>query len=267
MADTVLERIVADVREALAPIKAQLPMAELRERISQFGRPKSLALALRPPDGNGAVRLIAEVKKASPSKGILRADLDPVAQAKIYARHGAAAISVLTEEKHFLGSLDDLLAVRRSLGDGRPPLLRKDFLFDSYQVYQARAYGADALLLIVSVLEQPLLVDLLALAGDLDLSVLVEAHDEGEIERALAAGAEVIGINNRDLRDFHTTLDTSARLAPLIPKDKVVVSESGIHGRAEVERLRDMGIHAVLIGEALVIAPDPAAKMRELLGS
>jgi len=260
----ILDRILAAKRRELERRRQEEPLAVLRERLAQAPPTRSLARALRGP----SLGLIAEVKRASPSRGVLRAGLDPKALARTYASSGAAAISVLTEEQHFRGSLDDLKAVRAALdgrGDARPPLLRKDFLFDAYHLFEARAYGADAVLLIAAILKPKLLAELLALARTLGLECLVEVHDERELERALAADAQVIGINNRDLRTFEVDLAVSERLRPLIPQDRVVVAESGIHTRADVERLRALGVNAVLIGEALVTAEDAGAKIGELL--
>lgn len=259
--DTILDRIVADKREELAAARRALPLAELKGRLAEAPAPRPFAAAVR----GESIRLIAEVKKASPSRGLLRADFDPVALARAYASAGAAAVSVLTDERHFGGSLDHLSAIRSALPEG-PPLLRKDFLFDPYQLYEGRCAGADAVLLIAAVLEPAPLGELIALAGSLGMAALVEVHDELELERALKAGAEIIGINNRDLRSFEVDLATTERLRPLIPAERTVVAESGIFGRGDVERLAALGVHAVLVGEALVTAPDPAAKVRELLG-
>jgi len=261
----ILDRIVADKRQELERRRLEEPLGILRTRLAQAAPPtRSLAQALRGP----SLGLIAEVKRASPSRGVLRADLDAQALARIYVSGGAAAISVLTEVQHFQGSLDDLEAVRAVLdgrGGPRPSLLRKDFLFDAYHLFEARAYGADAVLLIAAILDRELLAELLVLARTLGLECLVEVHDERELERALTADAQVIGINNRDLRTFAVDLAVSERLRPLIPGDRVVVAESGIHTRADVQRLRALGVDAVLVGEALVTAGDPAAKIRELL--
>ena len=213
------------------------------------------------------VRLIAEVKRASPSRGMLRRHLDPVALARTYAENGAAAVSVLTEGPHFQGSLEHLWEVKEALTPYRTPVLRKDFIFDSYQVYESRAYGADAILLIVGILTPKRLEELLNLSRELYLQCLVEIHDEKELEVALEVGAEVIGINNRDLRTFHTDVSLSERLVRLIPRGKIVVSESGISTREVALNLKRRGIHAVLVGEALVVASDVAAKVRELVTS
>jgi len=257
---TILDRIVADKREELPRRQREEPFGTLRWLARRMPPTRSLAAALRAhPPG-----LIAEVKRASPSRGLLRADLDAVALARSYAEAGAAAISVLTEERYFQGSLADLKAVRQAL-DG-PPLLRKDFIFDMYQLFEARAYGADAILLIAAILNPGLLTSLIALARSLGLECLVEVHDEPELERALMAGAEIVGINNRDLRTFDVDLATAERLRPLVPPEVTVVAESGVQTRADVQRLAALGVHGILIGEALVLADDPAAKIRELFG-
>jgi indole-3-glycerol phosphate synthase len=257
---TILDRIVADKREELARRQREEPFGTLRWKTRGMPPTHSLATALRArPPG-----LIAEIKCASPSRGVLRADLDAVALARSYVEAGAAAISVLTEERYFQGSLADLKAVREAI-DG-PSLLRKDFIFDMYQVFEARAYGADAILLIAAILNPGLLTSLIALARSLDLECLVEVHDEPELERALMAGAEIVGINNRDLRTFEVDLATTERLRPLVPPEVTVVAESGVHTRADAQRLAALGVHGVLIGEALVVADDPAQKIRELFG-
>ena len=223
--------------------------------------PISLADALT---GDG-IRLIAEVKKASPSRGLLSPDFDSVRLADTYVANGAAAVSCLTDPR-FQGELAHLSAIKQSGASGRAPVLRKDFLFDHYQVYEARAAGADGILLIVAILEPPLLRELLETAHSLGMQCLVEVHDEGELETAVDAGAEIIGINNRDLRTFTTDLAVSQRIAPLVPGDKVVVSESGIFTRHDLDLLDSVRVNAVLVGEALVTAPDVGAKVRELSG-
>jgi indole-3-glycerol phosphate synthase len=260
--ETILDRIVADKREELAAAQARVPLAQLRATAEAAAAPRGFAEALRAP----AIGLIAEVKKASPSRGVLRADFDPVWLAQRYAAGGASAISVLTDEKHFQGSLEHLAAVREALPDG-PPLLRKDFVFEEYQLCEARANGADAALLIVAILEDALLRDLLAAAGALGLDTLVEVHDEAEMVRAAHAGASLIGINNRDLRTFDVDLAATERLAPLAPPNATIVAESGIFTRDDMRRLEDAGVHAVLIGEGVVTADDPALKVRELMGT
>ena len=255
----ILEQIVAENRPGLEARKRSLPQEELMGLIREQPPPLSLASAL----AGGGVRLIAEVKKASPSLGVIRPDFDPVQIARIYAANGAAAISVLTEGKYFQGSLEHLREIKKALGARRLPLLRKDFIHDPYQVYESRAYGADCLLLIVAMLSRERLRELLGLSRELGMDCLVEVHSEGELEVALESGASIIGINNRDLRTFTVELTTTQRLRPLIPADRVVVSESGIRNRRDMEKLREWGVDAVLIGEALISARDIAAKMRE----
>ncbi len=262
---TILDKIVEAKREELGRRQREEPFAQLDRKTQRFEETLDFAAALR----GTRLRLIAEIKKASPTKGILDANLTPLSRARAYTLGGAAAISILTETPHFMGKLEYLESIRfgldRYFPGGRPALLRKDFLFDPYHLYEARAYGADAVLLIVAILADSLLSDLLALAKELDLGALVEVHDEAELERALNAGAEVIGINNRDLRSFHTSLDVTERLRPLIPPGKVVVSESGLAGAAEAKRVRALGVDAVLVGEALMTAKDVVAKMREFM--
>lgn len=266
-APSILQAIVQYNRRLLPTAKRREPLALLQERAAARPPARDLAPALK----GDTMRIIAEVKSASPSAGVIRRRVDPVAQARRYASAGAAAISVLTERKHFRGSLRRLGAIADAFArpgtdrQTQPPLLRKDFLFDAYQVHQARAYGADSFLLIVAVLEQALLEDLLAVGRSLGMEALVEVHDEAETERAVAAGARIIGINNRDLHTFTVSLETTGRLRPLIPSDRIVVSESGVRSRDDMHRLRDWGADAVLIGETLMTAPSLEEKMRELL--
>jgi indole-3-glycerol phosphate synthase len=209
--------------------------------------------------------LIAEVKKASPSKGLLCPDFDPERLARSYEAAGAAAISVLTDAEFFQGSLDHLQRVKAVTV--KTPVLRKDFIIDPYQLFEARLAGADAVLLIVAALDDAMLGELLHLAKVLELAALVEVHDETETIRALAAQATLIGINNRNLKTFEVTLETTFRLLPLIGPERITVSESGIKGRNDIERLGEAGVRAVLIGEALVTAADPAVKIQEMMGA
>jgi len=257
----ILDRIVADSKRELAETKRRLPLAELKELARAQPPPLDLASALR-DDG---IRLIAEIKKASPSRGVIRADFDPLAIARIYAANGAAAISVLTESKYFQGSLSHLKDIRDGLANKGLPLLRKDFIFDPYQVYQSRACGADSLLLIVAILKPKKLSELLALSHELNMSCLVEVHSEAELETALKSQAKIIGINNRDLKTLAVDLTVTERICPLIPRDRIVVSESGIKSRRDIEKMKGWGVDAVLVGESLVSAADIAARMRELL--
>ena len=271
-ASTFLTRILDHKRAEVARQKVDLPLEQLQIRIAAAPPPRPFDAALRRP---GRVALIAEVKKASPSKGVLLESFDPLELARIYAQNGAAAISVLTDMRFFQGSLKYLQGIREladrgwglSVRDIIPtPLLRKDFILDPYQVYEARAYGADALLLIVAALEDSALAGLLALTRELGMQALVEVHDEAELDRAVALGASVIGVNNRDLHTFVTTLETTRRLAARLPAQArpLLISESGIATAADVARVQAWGADAVLVGEALVTAPDIAGRVREL---
>jgi indole-3-glycerol phosphate synthase len=253
-----LKEFIANKRKEIKERKKSVLLSSLEEQITQMTMPFDLAQAL----SGDRIRLIAEVKHASPSGGVLRANLDPVALAKTYVRSGAAAISVLTDEKYFHGSLEHLARIRKAVG---LPLLRKDFIIDRYQVYESRAYGADALLLLVAVLSQGQLEELLSLSHSLGMKCLVEVHNEKEVERALRSVAKIIGINNRDLDTFTTDIDTTRRLCPLIPSDRIVVSESGIKSRNDVEKLKAWGVNAILVGEALVTSASILNKIRELV--
>jgi indole-3-glycerol phosphate synthase len=254
-----LEDIVAASRDELEASQARRPLEELQSMARQQPAALSLAAAL----SGDRIRLIAEVKQASPSRGIIRPDFDPVAIARSYAQSGAAAISVLTEARYFKGSLNHLRDIRGAVTN--LPLLRKDFILDPYQVYESRACGADSLLLIVAILSRERLEALLALSHELGMDCLVEVHNEKELETALAGGAGIIGINNRDLKTFNVDLATTRRLRPLIPQDRVVVSESGIKDGRDIAKLKKWGVNAALVGAALMSAPDIAAKMKELL--
>ena len=262
-ADTpdILKKIVAVEREDLERRRAAAPLSDLERRIRDAGRrtPLNLAGSLMGVD----TRVIAEVKRATPSKGVLREDIDAPALATTYADNGAAAISVLTNRPFFQGSLADMESVRGALQ--QVPVLRKDFLFDPYQVWEARAHGADAVLLIVAMLSRSQMSELMDAAKKLWLQCLVEVHTERELETALEAGAEIVGINNRDLHTFRTDLAVTERLAPSVPPDRIVVSESGINSREDVARVARAGAHAILVGEALVTSDDPGAKLRELV--
>jgi indole-3-glycerol phosphate synthase len=256
----ILDDIVKTKMKELARRKRNLSLTRLKEQVAALDKkPLDLATALKGDD----LRLIAEVKKASPSRGALCQNFDAVKLASTYAENGAAAISVLTEERYFEGSIEQLADIKTSVTS--IPILRKDFIFEPYQVYESRLYGADALLLIVAMLSSDTLTDLIVLSHKLGMRCLVEVHDEEEMERALACGAEIIGINNRDLRTFKVKLETTKRLRPLIPRDRIVVSESGIRERKDVQKLRGWGVDAILVGETLVTASDVAGMMRELL--
>ena len=255
-----LDEIVVSTRAAVTERRGAVRPSTLEARAATLPPARDLAAALTPLQP-GTVRLLAELKRKSPVAGVLARGFDPVARAPEYVAAGAAALSVLTAA-HFEGSLADLDTVRPRVGC---PLLRKDFVVDEYQLQEARAHGADAVLLIVAILEPPRLAHLDQVARGLGLSVLVEVHDEGELDAAARLGARLIGINNRDLKTFRTDLATTERLAPRAPAGTTVVSESGIASRADVERVAAAGAHAVLVGEALSRSGDPAAKVRELL--
>ena len=258
---SILDKIVAAKRVELAEAKAVVSLAQLERAAAERPSPLSLADALR----GGEIRLIAEVKKASPSRGLLSPDFDPVRLAHTYVANGAAAVSCLTDAR-FQGELAHLSAIKQSGASADAPVLRKDFIFDPYQVCEARAAGADAILLIVAILEPSQLRELLRIAKSLMMHCLVEVHDESELETAVEAGAEIIGINNRDLHTFTTDLAVTQRIAPLAPGGKVVVSESGIFTRDDLALLSQSGVNAVLVGGALVAAPDTGAKVQELSG-
>lgn len=266
MTDTpdILKKIVAHKRDELAAAVAAVPLAELRNRIADLeDQPRGFLRALTDCADSGWTALIAEVKKGSPSKGVIRPDFDPLTIAEIYEANGAACLSVLTEERFFLGHLRYLALIREQV---RLPLLRKDFLFDPYQVYEARAAGADAILLIAAMLELPQIEELAGLARELSLDVLLEVHDERELATALQTDCRLLGINNRDLRTFVTDLAVTERLLPQIPADRFVVAESGLTGRADILRLQRAGARGFLIGESLMREDDIGAKLQELLG-
>ena len=257
---SILDEIFAHKRIEVTARRQKLSVGDLEAVIPDLPTPMDFTAALR-RDTDSALRLIAEVKYRSPSKGILCPDFDPLGLARTYAENGAAAISVLTDEKYFGGSLEILQSIANL--DLGLPLLRKDFIFDRYQLLEARAAGASAVLLIVAMLEAEQLQDLLAATHDLNLEALVETHTRQEVEQALKVGARVIGVNNRDLHTFNVSLETSLELRPLIPSDIVMVTESGIHTTEDVARLAVTDVDAMLIGEGLVTAPDVAARVRE----
>jgi indole-3-glycerol phosphate synthase len=256
----VLERIVAYKREEIAAARARLLETELARRAAAAPPVRGFRAALEAGPG---VRVIAEIKKASPSAGVLRHDFDPVAIARAYERHGAACVSVLTDEPSFQGQLGYLTDVRATVG---LPLLRKDFLLDEYQLLEARAAGADAVLLIAEILEGDSLSRLLRRAEALGMQALVELYERDNLARVLDAGARLVGINNRDLRTFRTRLEHTLELAADVPAGVCLVSESGIRTRADVERLAAAGVRAVLVGETLMRAADLGAALAELTG-
>jgi len=259
MENNFLEKIVATKEAELAETKRLAPLREMQAILCEVPPPRNFQEALTGRE----YAIIAEIKKASPSRGVIREDFDPHAIAGIYEAHGAAAISVLTERSFFQGDGRYLAEIRKT---ARIPLLRKDFLVDPYQIYETRCLGGDALLLIARALPGAILAELIALTRELGMTPLVEVHDEEELARSLAAGAPAIGVNNRNLATFVTDLGTSLRLAPLIPAGVVKVSESGITGRRDVERLRQAGYDALLVGETLMRSEDMGRKLRELRG-
>ena len=253
-----LDKIIAQKREDVEQKKKVATITCLQERIARQKPAFDLAPALK----GDHIRLVAEVKQASPSRGVLSHNFNSTELARTYAEGGAAAISVLTEANYFMGSIEHLAAIKEVVG---LPLLRKDFIFDPYQVYESRAYGADALLLIAAILSQGQLEELVSLSHSLGLKCLVEVHNEGEAKRAVLSKSGIIGINNRDLNTFAVDINTTRRLRPLVPEGKIVVSESGIKNKRDMEKLGKWGVDAVLVGEALVTAGDVQAKMKELL--
>src|SRR5688572_3316065 len=267
---TILDEIIQTKRHEVAERKARMPVESLKETIGTLGRPRNFfrAITHKDPKSRRRLNLIAEVKKASPSAGVIRADFDPVRIAQTYAEAGASALSVLTDEKYFQGHLDYLHAIRDVV---KLPVLRKDFIIDPYQVYESRAAGADAVLLIAECLETSQLIDLQILATELHLTTLIEVHDMENLIRVRDRvigfphkSYSLLGINNRDLRTFKTDLGTTLRLAELVEDRRVLVSESGIHTRADIDKLAEAGIRAVLIGESLMRSDDIGAKVREL---
>jgi indole-3-glycerol phosphate synthase len=265
----ILQRILEHKTAELRHKESRGYLADLKGRIRDIGSASGLAVAIDATRSPGRPALIAEVKKASPSLGLIRPEFehefDPVKIAAAYRKHGATAVSVLTDQDFFQGSLEYLAQVKHEVG---LPCLNKEFMVRDIQFYEARAYGADAVLLIVAALERRQLMDFCALAKDLSLDVLVETHHEKELDRVLEwlPDIRLIGINNRDLQTFSTDITVTQRLAKRIPPDKLIVSESGIHKRADVERLLEAGVHALLVGESLLRADDVGAKIRELLG-
>ncbi len=255
----ILDRILAHKYDEVAQRRALTPIEQLRERALEQTPPRDFSGALQ---RSGRPALIAECKKASPSKGLLCPTYDPAQLARTYAENGAAALSVLTDEKFFQGSLNDLTIAREMSG---LPALRKDFIADAYQIYEARAAGADAVLLIVAALRLEQLRELYQAIVELGMTALVEVHDEAEVDIALKIEPKLIGVNNRNLHDFTVDLHTTARLRKCIPSNIGLVAESGIHTVSDVAQVRDMGVDAILVGEALVTASDVGTKVRELV--
>lgn len=257
----ILQRILARKAEELAERSTKLPLKELSARVADMPDTRGFAAAIEAKIAAGEPAVIAEVKKASPSKGVIRAEFDPMAIARSYEAGGAACLSVLTDKDFFQGSEDFLRQARSACS---LPVLRKDFVIDPYQVYEARAIGADCILLIVAALGDASLLELSLLAAELDLDVLCEVHDAEELERAQAVPVPLIGVNNRNLRTFHTSLETSLELQQLMEYDRILVAESGIHTPEDVALLRDAGINAFLVGEAFMRAAEPGLELKRL---
>jgi len=269
---SILDDIIATKQQEIAGRQIATPIEVLKERAAAAPRPRNFFHAVtKPPEYGRLVNLIAEIKKASPSAGVIRADFDPVAIARQYAAAGADAVSVLTDEKYFQGHLDHLQQVRAVID---LPALRKDFIIDPYQVYEAAAAGADAILLIAECLKTNVMIDLQILATELHMTTLIEVHDLDNLMRVRDGvigvpmrAYSLIGINNRDLRTFKTDLGTTLRMAELVEDRSVLVSESGIHTAGDVKKLADAGVRAILVGESIMRSDNIAGKIRELLGS
>ncbi len=257
----ILRKILARKAEEIAARAGRLPIEELRRQVATAPAPRGFLQAIRSRLAAGRPAVIAEIKKASPSKGLLRADFRPAEIARSYERHGATCLSVLTDEDFFQGSDEYLRQARAACA---LPVLRKDFTVDPYQVVEARVIGADAILLIAAALTDNRMRELAALAAELGMDALVEVHDAHELERALVLDTAMIGINNRDLRTFNTTLETTLGLLADIPPDRVVITESGIHTSADVAAMQARGVNAFLVGEAFMKADDPGEKLDEL---
>ncbi len=260
----ILQKILAVKREEVAEASRAAPIEVLRERARAVDRPRDFVGAIRGRIANGLPAVIAEIKKASPSKGVLREDFRPAMIARSYAQHGAACLSVLTDRQFFQGSAEFLVEARAACA---LPVLRKDFIVDAYQVWEARAMGADCILLIVAALGLPELRELEALALDLGMAVLVEVHDAAELEAALQLATPLVGVNNRNLRSFETRLETTLDLLPRIPAGRIVVTESGILEPEHVALMRSHAVHTFLVGEAFMRAPDPGSELERLFAA
>jgi len=257
----ILDKIVNDNRALIEKSKLLFPF----DAVEKMALAQPRAIDLEDALSGNEISLIAEIKKASPSKGVIRNDFDPVEIAGIYSSSGAAAISILTEPLYFKGNIKYIDQVKKTVPGLSIPVLRKDFIHDPYQVYESRAYGADCILLIVAILSTRKLTELLTLSHELGMKCLVEVHNKSELDIALNSEARIIGINNRDLNTFEVDISTTERLCSFIPPDRIVVSESGIKTRSDIERLKNCNVNAVLVGEALMSSRDIKAKIKELM--
>lgn len=257
----ILNRILARKTEEIAASKQALSIDQIRQQLEKSSAPRGFLKSLREKQTGGLAAVIAEIKKASPSKGVIREDFDPAQIAQSYARGGAACLSVLTDQDFFQGHNDFLVAARNACS---LPVIRKDFIIDPYQVYEARALGADCVLLIVAALEDEALAELHALSSNLDMDTLVEVHDQSELERALCLDLDMVGINNRNLRTFETRLSTTLDLLDHIPEGCLVITESGIHSSEDVKLMRNHGVNGFLVGEAFMRADEPGDELQAL---
>jgi indole-3-glycerol phosphate synthase len=260
----ILNRILARKSEEIAANRLTLPLEGIRQQLTTASTPRGFTRSLREKQASGLAAVIAEIKKASPSKGVIREDFDPAQIARSYAKGGAACISVLTDRDFFQGHDDHLLAARNACS---LPVLRKEFIIDPYQVFEARGLGADCILLIVAALEDEALAELHTLSSELGMDTLVEVHDQSELERAMRLDLELIGINNRNLHTFETRLSTTLELLDQVPEGCLVVTESGIHSSEDVKLMRDHGVDSFLVGEAFMRAPEPGSELQALFYS
>jgi len=257
----ILDKILATKREEIRLTSSYRSMEDLQREVNSAPPVRNFEEAIQNKIARGGCAVIAEIKKASPSKGVIREEFDPITIAQSYEQHGAACLSVLTDRDYFMGAPEYLVAARSAT---KLPVLRKDFIVDPYQIFEARCMGADCILLIVAALEQSQMLDLERVAAQLGMSVLVEAHSHEEFERAIQLQTPLIGVNNRDLRTFETSLDTTFGLISALPEDRILITESGIHTRSDVEAMRDRSVFAFLVGEAFMRQPDPGRGLESL---
>ena len=259
----ILDKILATKREEIRLTSSYRPIEDLQREVGGAPMVRNFEQAIRNKIANGESAVIAEIKKASPSKGVIREQFDPITIAQTYEQNGAACLSVLTDRDYFMGAAEYLVAARSAT---QLPVLRKDFIVDPYQIFEARCMGADCILLIVAALEQSQMLELERVATQLGMSVLVEAHSQEEFERAIQLETSLIGINNRDLRTFETSLETTFGLISTLPEDRILITESGIHDRADVALMRERGVFAFLVGEAFMRQDDPGVALNSLFG-